>query len=176
MGAKNQYSSINFLGGFSEGISIVDFCGQFLHCCFLVAGKAGRVSVDRWITSETFHDVQNANRRCTGHSTMSTERDNNRLIKVHAPFLAIAPNQKSLSKYCMEAPSHWPEMKNSVRCSPWNFAKKYCTLKRVTHCSFIALQKFHSDNCLKHFCESPNNISFSFLLQKTNPHSLEQSS
>ena len=94
---------------------------------FLVTRKASRVPVDRWITSETFHDVQNANRRCTGHTTMSTERANNRLITVQAPFLAITPNQKSLSKCCMETPSHWPEMKNSGRCSPWNFTIKYCT-------------------------------------------------
>ena len=79
----------------------------------LVAGKASWVLVDRWITSETFHDVQNANRHCTGHATMSTERRNYRLITVHTPFLAIASNQKSLSNCCMEALSHWPEMKNS---------------------------------------------------------------
>ena len=36
----------------------------------------------------------------------------------------------------------------------------------VTHCAFIALRKFYSDHCLKPFCEFPNNISFSFLLQK----------
>ena len=67
---------------------------------FLVAGKASRIPkvayyffLDRRITSETFHDVQNANRRCTGHATMSTERASNRLITVHAPFLAIAPKQ-----------------------------------------------------------------------------------
>ena len=96
---------------------------------FLVTGKASRVLLDRWITSETFHDVQNANRRCTGHITMSTARGNYRLITVHAPFLAIASNQKSLSNnyYCMEALSHWTEIKNSGRCSPWNFTKKYCT-------------------------------------------------
>ena len=40
---------------------------------------------------------------------------------------------------------------------------------RVTHCAFIALQKFYSDHCLKYFCEFPNNISFSFLLQKNKP-------
>ena len=34
MGARNQYSSINFFGGFIEGISIINFCGRFLHCCF----------------------------------------------------------------------------------------------------------------------------------------------
>ena len=87
----------------------------------LVAGKASRVLVDRWITSETFHDVQNVNRRWTGHATMLTERGNYRLLTVHAPFLAIAPNQNSLRHCCMEALSHWPEMKNSGRCSPWNF-------------------------------------------------------
>ena len=127
MGAKNQYSSINFLGGFIEGISIVNFLWAISALLFLVAGKASRVLVDRWVTSETLHDVQSANRRCTGHATMSTERGNYRLITVHAPFLAIAPNQKSLSNCCMEALSHWPEMKNSGRCSPWNFTKKYCT-------------------------------------------------
>ena len=58
---------------------------------------------------------------------MSTEHGSYRLITVHAPFLAIAPNQKSLSNCCMEALSHWAEMKNSGRCSPWNFTKKYCT-------------------------------------------------
>ena len=41
MGARNQYSSINFLGEFIEDISIVNFCGRFL-----VAGKASRVLVD----------------------------------------------------------------------------------------------------------------------------------
>ena len=71
--------------------------------------------------------MQNKNRLCTGHATMSTECGNYRLITVHAPFLAISPNQKSLSNCCMEALSHVPEMKNSGRCSPWNFSKKYCT-------------------------------------------------
>ena len=72
-------------------------------------------------------DVQHANHRCTGHATMSTERGNYGLITVHAPFLAIGPNQKSLSNCCMKALSHWPEIKNSGRCAPWNFTKKYCT-------------------------------------------------
>ena len=58
------------------------------------------------ITSENFLDVRNANRRCTGHATMSTERGNYRLITVHAPFPTIAPNQKSLSNCCMEALSY----------------------------------------------------------------------
>ena len=170
MWAKNEYSSINFLGGFIEGISIVNFLWAISTLLFLVAGKANRVLVDRWITSETFHDVQSANRRCTGHATMSTERRNYRLIIVQASFLAIAPNQKSLSNCCLEALSHWPEMKNLHGILPKNTVPT-----RVTHCAFIALQKFHFDHCLKHFCEFPNNISFSFLLQKTNPHcSLQQ--
>ena len=38
MGARNQYSSINFLGGFIEVLSMVNFLGRFLHL-FLVAGK-----------------------------------------------------------------------------------------------------------------------------------------
>ena len=70
---------------------------------------------------------------------------------VYAPFLAIAPNQNSLSNCCMKALSHWPEMKNSGRCYPWNFTKNTVPT-RVTPCAFIALQKFHSDHCLKHFC------------------------
>ena len=73
---------------------------------FLVAGKASRVLVHRCITSETFHNVQNANRRCTSHAIMLTERGNYGLIPMHALFLAIGPNQKSLSSCCMKALSH----------------------------------------------------------------------
>ena len=47
MGAKNQYSSINFLGGFIEGISIVIFLWAISTLLFLVGGKASRVLVDR---------------------------------------------------------------------------------------------------------------------------------
>ena len=57
--------------------------------------------LDRWIISETFHDVQNANRRCTGHATMSTESANDRLITVHAPFLAIAPFQNATLQFVL---------------------------------------------------------------------------
>ena len=39
MGARNQYSSINFLGGFIEGISMVNFLGAISTLLFLVAGK-----------------------------------------------------------------------------------------------------------------------------------------
>ena len=46
------------------------------------------------------------------------------------------------------------------------FYQKTTVPTRVTHCTFRALQNFHSDHCLKHFCEFPNNISFSFLLQQ----------
>ena len=63
---------------------------------------------------------------------MSTERGNYRLITMHAPFPTIAPNPKSLSNCCMEALSHWPEMKNSGGCSPWNFTKNYFSYKRHT--------------------------------------------
>ena len=65
--------------------------------------------LDRWITSETFHDVQNANRRCTGHATMSTERASNRLITVHSPFLAIAPKQNATLWFvlCTIDPQCW---------------------------------------------------------------------
>ena len=48
MGARNQYSSINFLGGFIKGMSIVNFCGQFLHCCFGLRGKL----VEYWLIVE----------------------------------------------------------------------------------------------------------------------------
>ena len=34
MGARNQYSSINFLGGFIEGISIVNFLSDFYTVVF----------------------------------------------------------------------------------------------------------------------------------------------
>ena len=54
-------------------------------------------SVGKQITF-TFTFTRCANHRCTGHATMSTECGNDRLITVHAPFLAFPPNQKSLSK------------------------------------------------------------------------------
>ena len=167
MGHKNQYSSINFLGGFIEGISIVNFLWAISTLLFLVAGKASRVLVDRWITSETFHDVQSANRRCTSHATMWAERGNYRFITVHAPFLAIGPNQKSLSNCYMEALSHWPEMKNSGRCALWNFTKKCCTYTCHTLLVYSPPKVLH--HCLKYFCEFPNNLSVSFLLQKNKP-------
>ena len=64
-------------------------------------GKASRVLVYRWITSKTFHDVQNSNRRCTGHATKSTQRANGRLITVHGPFLAILPNQNETLQFVL---------------------------------------------------------------------------
>ena len=52
------------------------------------------------------------------------------------------------------------------------FYQKNTVPTRVTHCAFITLQKFHTNHCLKHFCELPNNISFSFLLQKKQTHTI----
>ena len=46
-------------------------------------------------------DVQNANPRCTGHATMSTERANERPITAHAHFLAIAPNQNATLQFVL---------------------------------------------------------------------------
>ena len=73
----------------------------------LVAGKAGRVhKLTNYIPSiveQLLKLARCAARRCKGHATVSTERGKDR----RAPFLAIAPNQKSLSNYgCMEALSH----------------------------------------------------------------------
>ena len=61
--------------------------------------------------------MQNANRRCTGHATMATERGNYRLIAVHAPvptrvahcaFIAL---QKFHSKH---RPKHFCEFPNNI--------------------------------------------------------------
>ena len=134
---------------------------------FLVEGKASRVLVDRWIT---FHDVQNpANRRCTGHATMSTERGNYGLITVHAPFLLSDQTKNPLAIFVWKP---WVTVQRWKRkmCS-MEFYQKILYL-RVTHRAFIALQKFYSDHCLKYFCEFPNNISFSFLLQKKQTHTV----
>ena len=73
---------------------------------FLVAGKASRIhKVTYYFSSivETFHDVQNANRLCTAHAAMSTESANDQLITVtvHAPFLAIAPNQNATLQFVL---------------------------------------------------------------------------
>ena len=69
----------------------------------LLAGKPSRVPKVTSISPQSLNSFWNfawyANRRCTGHATMSIQRGNDRLIPVHAPFLvlAIARNQKSLS-------------------------------------------------------------------------------
>ena len=83
---------------------------------------------------------------------------------MHAPFLAIEPNQKSLIAIVVWKP--W------VTDQTWKILgdvlhgilpKNTAVPTHVTHCAFIA------DHCLKYFCEFPNNISFSFLLQKNKP-------
>ena len=59
--------------------------------------------------------MQNANRRCTGHATMSTERGNYRLITVHAPvptrvihcaFIALQSCTPSCLKHFCEFPNN----------------------------------------------------------------------
>ena len=69
---------------------------------------------------------------------------------------------------------------NSGRCSPWSFTKKNSVPTRVTHCTFIGLQKFPSDHCFKRiniFANSPTIFGFLFFPpQKTNQHNLQQSS
>ena len=37
---------------------------------------------------------------------------------------------------CVEALSHWPEMKNSGSCSSWSFTKRYCTYMCHTLCVY----------------------------------------
>ena len=39
MGARNQYSVINFLGGFIEGVSMLNFFGAISTLLFLVVGR-----------------------------------------------------------------------------------------------------------------------------------------
>ena len=137
-GAKNQYSSINFLGGFIEGISIVNFLWAISTLLFLVAGKASRVPVDPWITSETVQNVQNANRRCTFHATMSTERGNYRLITVHAPFLA---QYRAKPKIAIVVWKPWvTDQRWKIQGDVLNgILPKNSQPTRVTHCAFIAL-------------------------------------
>ena len=75
---------------------------RFLHCCFCLRGKLVEHPRLLLFSPRSLNNFSNfaryASRRCTGHATMSTERGNNPLIPVRAPFLvlAIAPNQKSL--------------------------------------------------------------------------------
>ena len=120
---------------------------------------------------------KNANRRCTGHATMSTERGNYGLITVHVPFLAIGPNQKFLNNCCMEALSHWPEMKISGRCAPRNFTKKYCTY--VSHTARLQPSKSSTPTIVSNtsrFANSQTIVCFYFFSKETNPDSLQQSS
>ena len=77
--------------------------------------------------------MQNANRRCTGYATMSTERGNYGLITVHAPFLAFGPNQK-LPYGSLESLTR--DEKFREMCSMEFYQK--ILYPRVTHCAFIA--------------------------------------
>ena len=107
---------------------------------------------------------------------MSTERGNYRLITVHASFLAIAPNQKSLSNYCMKALSHLLEIKNSGRCSPWNFTKKLLYL-HVSRTARLEPSKISTPTIVSNiFANSQTIFRFRFFSNKTKPHSLQQSS
>ena len=85
---KNQYSSINFFGGFIEGISIVNFCVRFLHCCFWLRGKLVEYPRLLIISPPSLNNFWNFSRcaKCKSplhgpRATMSTERTNFRLIK-----------------------------------------------------------------------------------------------
>ena len=99
---------------------------------------------------------------------MSTEHGNYRLITVKVPVLAIAPNQKSLSNLLLYgSPKSLTRNEKFREMFSMEFYQKILYL-HLSHTS----QKFHSDHCLKHFCEFPNNISFSFLLQKTQTHTV----
>ena len=89
----------------------------------------------------------------------------------------VVPNQKYLSNCCIKALSHWQEMKNSERCAPWNFTKKYCP-KRATHCAFIASKSATPTIVSNIFANSQAIFRFRFFSKKKekNPHSLQQSS
>ena len=100
--------------------------------------------------------------------TMSTERGNYGLIPVHALFLANGPNKTPLAIVVWKpwiTDQRWKIQGDVLH----GILPKNTIPTRVTHCVFIALQKVYSDQCLKYFCEFPNNISFSFLLQKNKP-------
>ena len=85
--------------------------------------------------------MQNANHRCTGRATMSTERGNYLLITVHAPFLAIGPNQKSLIAIIAWKPwvtdQRWKIQEDVLH----GILPKNTVPRRVTHCAFRALKK-----------------------------------
>ena len=78
---------------FSNRCGVVVWTGENGKCgrkSFWKRSKTAPFSFENglvWTGPETFHDVRNANRRCTGHATMSTEHGNYRLITVHAPSL-----------------------------------------------------------------------------------------
>ena len=104
MGARNQYSSINFLGWFIEGISIVNFSGRFLHCCVWLRGKL--VEYPRLLITCSPRSLNNfwnllrcAKCKSPLHGPRNyVDRTCEQLansVTVHAPFLVIAPNQNA---------------------------------------------------------------------------------
>ena len=105
MGAKNQYSSIKFLGRFIEGISIVNFWGYFYTVVFGYGESQSS-------TSRSLNNFRNFPRCAKCKSPLHGPHNYvDRTWELSAnytarTFLAIAPHQKSLSNCCMEALSH----------------------------------------------------------------------
>ena len=136
---------------------------------FLVAGKASRVLVDRWITSETkckspLHGPRNYVDRTWELSANYSART----------FPAIGPNQKSLSNFCMEALSHCPEMKKEDVLHgilPKNTIPT-CHTPRVYSPPKVLLRPLSQI----YFANSKTIFHFRFFSKKPNPHSLQKSS
>ena len=87
---------------------IVNFYGwstRFLLCYFWLRGKLiENACLSLLIISpRSFHNFWNfpryANRHCTGHASMSTERGNDRLNTAHAPSCHLSPHRPMSQKF-----------------------------------------------------------------------------
>ena len=180
MGAKNQYSSIIFFRRIYRRYIDRKFLWAISTLLFLVAGES------QSSTSRLLNNFWNFPRCAKCKSPLHGPRNYvDRTWQLWAnysvrtiPCYRAKPKLPS-SNYCMKALSHWPEMKNSGRCAPWNFTKKYCTYTCHTLRVYSPPKVNSTPTIVSNiFANSQTIFRFCFFSKKTNPHmySLQQSS
>ena len=142
---------------------------------FLVAVKAW-VLVDRWITSEIFHDVQNANRCCAGHATMSTECGSNISANYSAttfPCYRVKPK----NPLAIVVWKPWVTGRRwKIRGSPGSFYRKFCTYMSHFILRLSPSESYTLTTVSNNFANYQTIFHFLFFSKNTNPHNLLQSS
>ena len=148
MGARNQYSSINFLSGFIEGISMVNF---FVGHFYTVVFGCGEITSKTSTMCKMHIAVARAMQLCTHLSLLSRQTKNPLVIAAWKPWVTHR---------------RW-KIQGDIR---HGILPKIIVPTSVTYCAFITLWKFYSDDCLKPFLRIPKQyFVFGFSPKKDKP-------